>query len=93
MIVGIGSREEEMNKDCLGCNQIETAPVTLRDGKVVCSSCPLWRAECEARWVVNLPSLEQRRDYIAGVRKERGKRAAEELKAEVAAEWERKKAA
>ena len=25
---------------CLGCNQIETLPVTLPDGRVVCATCP-----------------------------------------------------
>ena len=25
---------------CLGCNQIETLPVTLSDGRVVCATCP-----------------------------------------------------
>ena len=25
---------------CLGCNQIETQPVTLPDGRVVCATCP-----------------------------------------------------
>ena len=26
--------------DCLGCNQIETRPVTLQDGRTVCVDCP-----------------------------------------------------
>jgi hypothetical protein len=80
------------NGECLGCQLMEISPVTLREGKTVCSSCPMWRAECEARMVVGLASLDQRRDYIAGVAKERGRLAADALKAEVAAEWKRKAA-
>lgn len=27
--------------ECLGCNFIETAPVKLPDGRVVCATCPV----------------------------------------------------
>jgi hypothetical protein len=30
----------EARLSCLGCNQIETQPVTLPDGRVVCATCP-----------------------------------------------------
>jgi hypothetical protein len=30
----------EARLSCLGCNQIETLPVTLPDGRVVCATCP-----------------------------------------------------
>lgn len=65
---------------CLGCNLIELKPVTLRTGEVVCSSCESWRVECEARYVLDLPTLEGRRTYLASI----GKRA-DPIKAEMLA--------
>ena len=53
--------------DCLGCNLIEEKPVTLRTGKVVCSSCEAWRLECEARHVLALPTRADRAEYLAKV--------------------------
>jgi hypothetical protein len=80
--------------ECLGCNLIETAPRTLNDERTVCSSCPAWRLECEARDVLAKPTLEARREYLAGVEEKRGKAAVEELKAAMKVEWgKRKKAA
>lgn len=78
--------------DCLGCNLIEEHAVQLNDERTVCSSCPEWRRECEARDVLAKP-LEARREYLAEVEKKRGKPAADELKAAITAEWERRKAA
>lgn len=42
-----------------------------------------WRRECEARDVLKRMDLEQRREYLQGVEKRRGKAACEELKAEI----------
>jgi hypothetical protein len=66
--------------DCLGCNYIETAPVTLRDGRVVCSSCQAWRLECEARHVLALP---HRRAYLDEIRAKRGVEAYHDLRNEM----------
>ena len=68
--------------DCLGCNLIETAPVTLRDGRVVCSSCEAWRLECEARMVLK---RRDRKEYIEKIRQRRGVDAAVELRNEMLA--------
>jgi len=68
--------------DCLGCNYIETAPVTLRDGRVVCSSCEAWRLECEARMVLK---RRDRKEYIEKIRQRRGVDAAVELRNEMLA--------
>lgn len=51
--------------ECLGCNAIETNPVTLLDSRVVCSSCDLWRVEClerekEARAILAMPKDDRR---------------------------------
>lgn len=62
--------------ECLGCNLIELHPVTLCNGKVVCSSCEAWRKECEARFALkNKP-----RTYLARIREKRGEKAYEELR-------------
>lgn len=79
--------------ECLGCTLIEEHAVTLNDERTVCTSCPAWRLECEAREVIAKPTLEARREYLAGVERQRGKAATDELKAAITAEWERRKAA
>ena len=68
--------------DCLGCNLIETAPVTLRDGRVVCSSCEAWRLECEARTILK---RRDRKEYLEKVRQKRGVDAAVYLRNEMLA--------
>ena len=70
--------------DCLGCNLIEISPVTLRDGRVVCSSCECWRFECEARFVLTKPN-DEKRDYLEGIGKKRGEAARQELRKEMIA--------
>lgn len=77
--------------DCLGCNLIESSAVTLLDERIVCSSCPAWRLETEAREVLNKP-LEQRKVYLEKVEEKRGRVACEELKAAIKAQWKRKNA-
>ena len=67
---------------CLGCLYIETAPVTLRDGRVVCSNCEAWRLECEARMVLK---RRDRKEYLEKVRQRRGVDAAVELRNEMLA--------
>lgn len=89
--MSVKMRNTEM--ECLGCNLIEQSTVTLNDERVVCSSCPAYRLECEAREVIAKPTLEARREYLAGVEKKRGVADAEELKAAITAEWARRKAA
>ena len=48
----------------------------------------LW---CEADHVCKLPSITERRQYLARIEKRRGQKAAAELKAKVAEVWERRK--
>ena len=79
--------------ECLGCNLIEDHAVTLNTGKAVCSSCPVWRLECEARDVMAKETLEARRAYLAGVESKRGMSAANELRDAITAEWGKRKAA
>lgn len=65
---------------CLGCLYIEKSPVTLRDGRVVCSSCEDYRAECEARHVANMASDAIRKAYLVGISEKRGHEAAHSLR-------------
>ena len=50
--------------DCLGCNLVEDAQNTLHDGSVVCSTCPRFLLECEAREILRL-SYRQGRERAA----------------------------
>lgn len=43
--------------------------MTLHDGRIVCNMCEDWRAECEARFVIALPTRQKRIDYLRGVPK------------------------
>ena len=70
--------------ECLGCSYIETAPVTLRDGRVVCSSCEAWRHECEARYVLAMKN-KAIKEYLEGVRAKRGIDASVSLRNEMIA--------
>lgn len=67
-----------MTSPCLGCNAIETTPVTLRTGEVVCSSCDAWRHECEVRDLARMPGA-QRVEQLQGIEKQRGAAAAKRL--------------
>jgi hypothetical protein len=81
-------RKEGTKKDgCLECNFIETAPIVLRDGRTVCTSCDDWRLETEARMVVKMEGRSARANYLNGVEKKRGKVAGDVLRAEVLAQW------
>lgn len=73
-----------MVSDCLGCNLIEMSSVTLRDGRVVCSSCECWRHECEARFVLTKLDAEKRA-YLEAIGKKRGEAARQELRQEMIA--------
>ena len=70
--------------NCLGCNLIETAPVTLRTGTVVCSSCEAWRHECEARDTM-LRSRGEIEKYFDLVEQKRGADARHKLRQEMIA--------
>ena len=77
---------------CLGCNLIETAPVTLVNNTIVCTSCEDHRAECEARFVLEMPLIESRREYLRKVEKSRGFEAANGLRDVMKAVWEARRA-
>jgi hypothetical protein len=76
---------------CLGCSAIETAPVTLIDGTVVCSSCDAWRRETEARHILSMKPLSVRQAWLADIEKRRGKASADKLRADMMRLWEHRK--
>lgn len=51
-----------------------------------------WRQACEVRKALSMPLLE-RQEFLVDVEKKRGKKAADELRSFVQAEWFRRKAA
>ena len=74
---------------CLGCQLCEVGPFkTLIDGRVVCHQCEDWRAECEARTVLAMPTLAERRSFLADVEKHRGEAAANQLKSDMRKLWD-----
>jgi hypothetical protein len=79
-----------MDSECLGCERLSTEHVVmLNGGRVVCSSCPSWALECEAKTVLKKP-LEDRRAYLDAIEKVRGKAGADALRAAVTALWSKK---
>jgi hypothetical protein len=67
--------------------RVERVDVRLADGTVVDSASEAWRAECEARHVLRLPTKMRRYDYLDRVEGKRGKASREALQAAVMALW------
>jgi hypothetical protein len=61
--------------------------VTLIDGREVDSASEPWRAECEARHVLAMPTIQRRREYLASIAKKRGNVAGLALADLVRAVW------
>lgn len=59
----------------------------LIDGREVATDSPEWRHECEARAIAALRTLPERRAWLEGIEKERGKAAADALRATLRALW------
>lgn len=72
---------------CLGCNNIEVNPKKLHDGRTVCNSCADWRQECEARAVIALGSLNERRAHLDAVQARSGLPARQALESNIKALW------
>lgn len=66
--------------------------VTLIDGTTVPSDSEAWRAECEARHILTMPTIQARRDYLADIQKRRGDAAYAALADLVRAVWEHRRA-
>lgn len=74
------------------------ALVTLHDGRQVLSDSEEWRHECEARAVIAMPNIQQRRAYLrgthnpagvptGGVLAKRGEEAVKRLETTIKAIW------
>lgn len=61
--------------------------VTLHDGRDVVSDSLEWLLECEAKYVLNQPTIEARRTLLAAIEKRRGATAREELEQRALAIW------
>lgn len=61
--------------------------VTLHDGRDVLSDSWEWLLECEAKYVLNQPTIEARRTLLAAIEKRRGATAREELEQRALAIW------
>jgi len=73
---------------CAGCNNIETHPVTLVTGRVVCSSCEEWRHECQAKSIAALPTLNERRAYLDSIQDRHGLPARQALETTIRLLWQ-----
>ena len=65
--------------------------VTLHDGREVLSDSREWLLECEANYVLNRPTIEDRRTLLAAIEKRRGKTASEELEQRALTIWRTKR--
>lgn len=61
--------------------------VTLHDGREVLSDSREWLLECEAKYVLNQPTIEARRTLLAAIEKRRGATAREELEQRALSIW------
>ena len=88
-----GRQETDRNRkmECLGCNFIETSPVTLRDGGTVCTNCPAWKLEVEAKSLLARP-LVDRKAYLARLEGLLEQEEVAELKSEILAQYRAGKA-
>lgn len=66
--------------------------VELHDGRKVGSWSEEWRAECEARAVLRMPTKMHRRGYLLRVADRRGQEAANALERHVMQLWEAERA-
>lgn len=57
-----------MGANAKPCPHPDKPRATLVDGRQVCTWCEAWRHECEARHILAMPTLAQRRACLYGVR-------------------------
>ena len=61
---------------------------TLIDGTTVDSSSEAWRHECEARAILALPTLADRRAHLEAIEARRGKPEADRLRVTMGRIWD-----
>lgn len=62
--------------------------VTLATGEQVTSDSPEWRAECEARYILDLPTKQVRLDFLDKIEKRRGTEAKQDLEQRILTLWQ-----
>ncbi|PZQ21153.1 MAG: hypothetical protein DI569_12875 [Sphingopyxis macrogoltabida] len=74
---------------CLACGQEHTGAriVVLADGTQVSNYSEEWRRECEARSILRLPTLWDRKRRLERLEKSRGKPAVDQLRAAMMIIW------
>lgn len=65
----------------------QPSTVRLHDGREVLSNSQDWLLECEAKYVLQQPTIEARRTQLAAIEKRRGKPSREELEQRALAIW------
>jgi hypothetical protein len=61
---------------------------TLHDGREVPSDSEDWRHETEARYILALPALDDRRAWLEAIEHKRGKADADRLRQTMGAIWQ-----
>ena len=80
-----------MHTDGNACSWRATL-VTLVDGRQVPIDSEEWRAECEARAILAMPTVAVRREHLALIEKRRGRQPRERLEALILDIWNRRRA-
>jgi hypothetical protein len=83
-----------MREPYLGCQRCEAGPVvTLHDGRVVCNMCPDFKDECLARHILDLPTKDDRREFLIKWGKKHGDESRNRLGDLVRSVWEARRRA
>ena len=80
---------EDPRLKCHACGKVHPNAqlVTLHDGRIVGNYSIDWQIECEANFVVRMPTLDKRRSYLEAVREKRGIKAWSQLTERIASIW------
>ena len=84
---------EDPRLKCHACGKVHPNAqlVTLHDGRIVGNYSIDWQIECEANFVVRMPTLDKRRSYLEAVREKRGIKAWSQLTERIASIWKSKR--
>lgn len=74
---------------CDACGQVhpDAKLVLLHDGREVGNYSEEWRLECEAKFVVNMATLDKRRSYLSAVAEKRGNAESLKLQDRIRSLW------
>lgn len=72
----------------MNCCTWRAPMVTLVTGEQVPSDSPKWLHECQARYIIELPTRERREKFLAEIAKRNGEEAKRELVKTIRQLWE-----